>query len=540
MVFENTLDALIVGAGFSGLYVLNKLRKEGFNVKIYESGSGIGGTWYWNRYPGARTDSEIMYYQFMQDGLWEGFQWQERFAGQEQLLEYFSHVDQKLGLSKDIHLNTKVVSAEFNKSLGKWFIKSDDDGKELHTWASHLVLCTGFAEKRYTPPFRGLDNFSGEIYHTSLWPQSEVNFKGKRVAVIGTGASGVQVIQEISSDVKHLTVYQRTPNLALPMRQENFKNQNIWKFPHHSEYKDIFAGTRKSFFGMDRNFVDKKTMDVPEDVRRQFFEELYAEGGFAFVIGNYHDVLTNPDANDEVYKFWCEKTRARIVDPLKKDILAPTTPPHPLFAKRASLEQRYYEVYNQRNVDIINIRQSPIIEITNSGIKTEREGVTELDVIILATGFDSITGGILNIRIVNGDGETIQDKWKDGTWTNLGLCTAQFPNMYFLYGPQAPTALSNGPTCIEIQGDWIVKLIVHMRSNNKTTVVSTKEAENAWRSKVIELWNSTLFCHTASWYNGGNIPGKPIEPLNYAGGIPSYVDALETCAENGYQGFILS
>lgn len=539
MVIENTIDVLIVGAGFSGLFVMHKLRKEGFNVKIYEKGSGIGGTWFWNRYPGARTDSSNVFYQFMQDELWQGFEWQERFADQKQILAYFKHVDQKLCLSKNIQFDTKVISAEFNKARGQWCIISDKDNESC-TWASHLILCTGFAERRYTPPFKGYNNFGGEIYHTSLWPENGVNLAGKRVAVVGTGASGVQVIQEIASDVKHLTVYQRTPNLALPMQQSNVKNQKNWRFPQHSELDKIFAATRKSFFGMDKNFAQFNTLDVPIEKRRQFYEDLFAEGGFAFIIGNYEDVLVNQDANHEAYNFWCEKARARINDPLKKEILAPTIPPHPLFAKRASLEQRYYEVYNQNNVDIISLRQSPIVEITNIGIKTENEGVTEFDVIIFATGFDSITGGLLNIHIKNGDGETLQEKWKEGTWTNLGLCTAGFPNMFFLYGPQAPTAFSNGPTCIEIQGDWIVKLIIYLKAQNKTTAMANKEAEADWKRKVVDLWNSTLFCRVESWYNGANIPGKPVEPLNYAGGIPSYVAALEACAQNGYEGFTIS
>lgn len=536
---EDTLDALIVGAGFAGLHILHKLRKKGFNVKIHETASDIGGTWFWNRYPGARTDSSNVFYQFMQDEIWQGFEWKERCPGQKELMDYFHHVDKKLCLSKDIQFKTKVTSAEFNNSRGKWLIKSDN-GNLIHTWASHLVLCTGFAERRYTPPFKGISDFEGQIYHTSYWPDKEVNFHGKRVAVIGTGASGVQVIQEIASEVEHLTVYQRTPNFALPMQQSTIDNQSNWKFPHHSKYQDIFDGTRKSFFGMDVNFATVNTMDVPADKRRQFYECLFAEGGFAFVLGNYQDVLTNQEANDEAYKFWCEKTRARIVDPVKRDILAPIIPPHPLFAKRVSLEQRYYEAYNRSNVDIINVRQSPIIEFTSSGIRTEQEGVTEFDIIVLATGFDSITGGILNIHLTNGNGETLQDKWKDGTWTSLGLSTADFPNMYFTYGPQAPTALSNGPTCIEIQGDWIVQLMAYMKAQNKTTVVATKEAEMDWKTKVNDFWNSTLFCRALSWYNGGNVPGKPIEPLNYAGGIPSYVAALTHCAENGYQGFIFS
>lgn len=533
---ENTLDALIVGAGFSGLYVLQNLRKEGLKAKIYEGGSGIGGTWFCNRYPGARTDSATQFYQFMQDDMWQQFEWKERFAGQKELLAYFQCVDQTRSLSKDIQFNTKVTSARFDQSRSQWLIKTDNKNV-MDTWANHLILCTGFAERRYTPSFKGLGNFKGDMYHTSLWPENEVSLKGKRVAVIGTGASAVQVIQEISPDVDHLTVYQRTPNLALPMKQACTVSNRL---PQHSEYKKIFAGTHKSFFGMDRNFLEKNAMDVSAEERKTLFERLYAEGGFAFVLGNFQDVLTNQDSNDEAYKFWCEKTRARINDPLKRDILAPIIPPHPIFAKRASLEQRYYEVFNQNNVDIINVRRSPIVEITESGIRTEQEGIIEFDVIVLATGFDSITGGILNIEIVNEDGKKLEDKWKDGAWTNLGLSTADYPNMYFLYGPQAPTALSNGPTCIEIQGDWIVKVIVYLRDHKKKTIVATKEAEIDWKRKVCDLWNSTLLCQTSSWYNGANIPGKPVEPLNYAGGIPSYIEALKTSAENGYQGFLLS
>lgn len=534
------VDALIVGGGFSGLHVLHTLREEGFNVKVYEAGSGIGGTWFWNRYPGARTDSEHLYYQFMKNGIWQQFEWKEKFAGQKELLDYFNHIDQKLGFSKDIRFNTKVLSAKFDNARGKWSVKSiKENVNEVHTWASHLILCTGFAERRYTPPFEGIDEFKGEMYHTSLWPETEVNLKGKRVAVIGTGASGVQVIQEIAADVEHLTVYQRTPNFALPMVQKQIDNKEEASFDH-SQLQDVFRGARKLFFGMSRNFLEVNAMDVSADARRQFYEELFADGGFAYILGNYQDVITNRDSNYEAYKFWCEKTRARIDDPRKKDILAPIIPPHPAFAKRASLEQRYYEVYNRSNVDIIDVKQSPIVSITNTGIRTKDEGVIAFDVIILATGFDSITGGILNIDIENGFGETLATKWKEGTWTNLGLCTADYPNMFFLYGPQAPTALSNGPTCVEIQGDWIVKLIAYMREHKKTTVTATKEAEIDWKNKVNDAWNDTLFCETSSWYNGGNIPGKPREPLNYAGGVPSYVAALDTCSENGYQGFVFS
>lgn len=537
MMTENTLDALIVGAGFAGLHVLHNLRKNGLSATIFEAGSGIGGTWFWNRYPGARTDSIHTVYQFTQDDIHKGFKFSERFAGQRQLLDYFRHVDSKLNLSKNIQFNTRVISAEFSASRSQWLVKSDD-GKL--TWARHLILCTGFAERKYTPPFEGLAEFKGKMFHASRWPESDVALKGKRVAVIGTGATGVQIIQEIAEDVSHLTVYQRTPNLALPMQQSTVHDQSKWKFPQEDEYPEIFAKVRETFFGLDMNSVPLNAMDVTPEERRLLYEDLYNIGGFAFILGNYQDAITDQESNNESYAFWCEKTRARINDPVKQEILAPKTPPHPIFAKRPSLEQTYYDVFNQSNIDIINVRSSPIVKITEIGIQTVNEGEIEFDVIVFATGFDSVTGGILNIHITNSDSETIQDKWKDGAWTNLGMTTAGFPNMYFLYGPQAPTAFSNGPTCIEVQGDWIVELIVHMKAANKTCVVATKDAENSWKQSVNDAWNATLFPAADGWYNGANIPGKPIEPLNYIGGIPAYIAALEASSKSNYEGFVLT
>lgn len=534
---ETTLDALLVGAGFAGLHVLHKLRKEGLNAKIFEAGPGIGGTWYWNRYPGARTDSIHTVYQFTQDDIYKGFKFSERFAGQKQLLAYFRHVDEKLNLSRDIQFNTRVISAEFSTSRSQWHVKSDD-GK--FTWARHLVLCTGFAEREYTPPFDGLDNFNGKLFHASRWPESVVEMKGKRVAVIGTGATGVQIIQEIAGDVSYLAVYQRTPNLALPMQQSTIQDQSKWKFPQEDEYPTLFSKVRETFFGLDMCSAKQNAMDATPEERRILYEDLYKLGGFAFILGNYQDVITNQEANNEAYSFWCEKTRVRINDPVKQEILAPKTPPHPIFAKRPSLEQNYYDVFNQSNVDIINVRQSPIVKITKAGIQTVNEGEIDFDIIIFATGFDSVTGGILNIHINNGANETIQDKWKPGTWTNLGMTTAGFPNMYFLYGPQAPTAFSNGPTCIEVQGDWIAELIAYMRAENKTSVVATKAAEDSWKKSVNDAWNATLFPAADGWYNGANIPGKPVEPLNYIGGIPAYIAALDASSKNNYEGFVLT
>lgn len=537
MTTPNSIDVLIVGAGFSGLHLLQKLRKLDFTVKIYESGSDLGGTWYWNRYPGIRVDSECTYYQYSQDDLWKGFDWTERFPGQQEIQKYFNHVDEKLNLRKDINFNTTVTSAEFCGNKKKWLVKTNVDG--VDTWANTFILCTGAADYKYTPSFKGLDKFKGVTCHTRLWP-TDVNTKGKRVAVIGTGASGIQVIQEIAPEVSHMTVYQRTPNIALPMQQATIENQKNWKFPPYEKRQQILTESRTTFSGLYMDNIKCNGADVKPEERRVVFEKLFERGGFHFIGANYQDILLNRDINRAAYDFWCEKTRARIIDPLKRDILAPLIPPHPFGAKRNSLEQSYYESFNQDNVDIIDIRKSPILEITENGIKTVVEGEIDVDIIVLATGFDALTGSILNIEIKNENNKLLKDKWKNGVWTNVGMTTADFPNMFFLYGPQAPTSFANGPSLAEIQGDWIVRLLVYMRNHCKSKIVATEEAEKNWKKIVTDLWDMSLGREADSWYQGANIPGKPIEPLVYAGGIPRYVAILEDSAVNDYSGFELS
>lgn len=537
MAAEQSVDVLIVGAGFSGLHLLQKLRKLGFNTRIYESGSGIGGTWYWNRYPGARVDSDFTFYQYSQDELWKDFEWTERFPGQDQLEKYFKHVDNKLNLSKDIHFNTTVTSAEFIHSRSQWFVETNVDGS--HTWANTLILCTGIADLRYTPSFKGLHHFKGITCHTKAWPK-DLDLAGKRVAVIGTGSSGIQVIQEISPKVEHLTVFQRTPNIALPMVQSTIQDQRNWKFPPYEKFQEILERSRLTFSGLDMDYIKSNGADATPDERRAVFQDLFYRGGFYFICANYQDILVDKDTNDAAYDFWCKATRARINDPIKKDILAPLIPPHPFGAKRNSLEINYYEMFNRSNVDLIDVRKSPIVEISEQGIATELEGETKVDIIIFATGFDAVTGGILNIDIKTDENQSLRDKWKNGVWTNIGMTIAGFPNMFFTYGPQAPTAFANGPSLAEIQGDWIARLLVYMRNKNKKKIVASEEAEKNWKKTVDDLWNVSLCPIADSWYQGANIPGKTREPLIYAGGIPQYVSILEDSAKNGYTGFVLS
>jgi len=539
MVQEKSLDVLVVGAGFSGLHMLQKLRKLGFKVKIYESGTDIGGTWYWNRYPGARVDSDFPFYQFSQDDIWKGFEWTERFPCQQEIVNYFKHVDNKLHLSKDIEFNKRVTSAEFNDSRNQWVIKTNNSD-EIATYANALVLCVGFSDRRYTPHFVGSDKFKGTTIHTAMWPKNGLDIVGKRVAVVGTGDSGVQVIQEIASQVDHLTVYQRTPNLALPMQQSSILDQSKWKFPTDDKREEIFRKTRTTFTGMDFDFIQTNCADATPEEREKVFEDCFKRGGLSFWKGTYKDILFNQESNDIAYQFWCKKTRPRINDPVKKDILAPLNAPHPFGTKPISLEQSYYEVYNQDNVDIINVRQSPIVEITETGIKTEKEGVIDVDIIIFATGFDAQTGAILNIDIKNERNESLQDKWKNGVWTNFGMSVAGYPNMFFTYGPQAPTGIANGPVCVEVQGDWIINLLAKMKKENITRIDTTEEAESKWKETINSIWNNSLFPLADSWYQGANIPGKPRETLNFAGGIPMYIRILNDCANNNYEGFLLN
>ncbi|KZF21997.1 FAD dependent oxidoreductase [Xylona heveae TC161] len=524
------LDALVVGAGFSGLWQLYNLRKAGFKVKAFESGHNLGGIWYFNRYPGARVDSDVPLYEYSLEELWRGWNWTEKFPGWQELRAYFDYVEKKLDLKKDIRFNAKVTKAVWDNDKNQWDVWASDGS---HVRTRFLILTVGFAAKRYTPYIKGLDTFLGECHHTGDWPEEGVVYEGKRVGVIGTGASGVQVIQTVGPKVKHLTVFQRTPNLAVAMQQEKLDKVN-----DKSDYPEIFRMRTNTFAGYHFDNSDKKTFEVSPEERLAHYESLWQAGGFRFWLGTFNDMLWDQAANEEAYKFWREKVRARINDPVKKELLAPMKAPHAFGTKRPSLEQTYYEVYNQPNVDLINLRENPIDEITPLGVKTA-DGVThELDLLVLATGFDSVTGSLLNIDIEGVHGAKLEAKWKHGTWTYLGMTTADFPNMFFPYGPQAPTAFCNGPTCAELQGDWVIDCLKYLRAKNLQKIDTLHEAEDAWRKHATELNDASLFPGTSSWYMGANVPGKPREVLNYIGGLRQYNQRISEVAENDYRGFV--
>lgn len=439
---SSELDVLIVGAGLSGIFNLHTTRKVGFSVKILEKGDKLGGVWYWNHYPGARVDTEFRDYQYSIEELWKDWNWSERFPDQGELMRYFEYVDQKLEISKDVLFNTRVVSARFNPNLDRWDVSTDNG---LVVRPRFMILCTGICSESYIPLFKGLESFRGIIHHTARWPQEGVDMRDKRVGVIGTGASGVQVIQEAGPICAHLTVFQRTATPCLPMKQ--YKLDNITQNKLKETYPDMFKKRKSTLGGFYFDAIYDKFLELSKEQRSRVLEELWQKGGMHYWTGGFTDMFTDEAVNDEIYEFWRKKTLARIKDPEIQEILAPKIPPHPFGIKRHPMEQNYYEMFNLPNVTVVHLAHNPVDEITNGGLRTKDGTEHELDIIVLATGFNAYTENISRINIEGTDGITIGEKWKKKVSTYLGLACAGYPNMFLIYGPQAPSALCNGPTC---------------------------------------------------------------------------------------------
>src|SRR5215213_9582877 len=527
----NELDAVIVGAGLAGLYALYKLRdKMGLSARIFEAGDGVGGTWYWNRYPGARSDSSSWIYCYSFDeGLRQEWQWSERYPGQQEMLGYLEHVADRFDLNRDIQLGTHVTGATFDEETNRWEVRTDAGGVVS---ARFLVAALGALSAANVPDIPGMETFAGERYHTAEWPKEGVDFTGKRVGLIGTGATGIQVATEIAEQAEHLAVFQRTPDYAVPLGNHPIDDEHErW---YKQNYEEIWESVRHNFSGHDYDPIGKEAQEATPEERERAFQERWDRGGFGLWLGNYDDILEDREANDAVSEWVRQKIRERVDDPETAEKLTPRD--HAFGTKRVPLENNYYEIFNQDNVELVDVKETPIQEITPTGVRTE-DGEYEFDALVFATGFDAMTGPYNKIDIRGRDGQLLRDKWAEGPRTYLGLMSAGYPNLFAITGPQSPSVLTNMPVAIEQHVEYISGAIRHMRDNGLEVVEPTREAEEGWVDYSQEVAHATLFPESATWYMGANIPGKPQVFLPYVGGLGLYREKCEEVAANGYEGF---
>ncbi len=528
-------DAVVVGAGFSGLYALHNLCNEmGLSARVLEAGSGICGTWYWNRYPGARSDSSSWIYCYSFDEeLRQEWQWSERYPQQREMLSYLDHVAEKFDLNRDIQIGTRVTSATFDEETNRWEIRTDT-GDVFST--RFLIAALGALSAANVPDIPGLENFTGEWYHTAEWPQEDVDFTGKSVGVIGTGATGIQAATEIAEQAGHLTVFQRTPNYALPLG--NYPLDAEFRRWYKENYDEIWEWVRHNFSGHDYDFIGKNALEATPEERERAFRERYDRGGFGLWIGNYDDILDNREANDTISEWVRERIAERVDDPATAEKLIPRD--HAFGTKRVPLENGYYEIFNRDHVELVDVRDAPIEEITPTGVCTMDGEEYEFDALVFATGFDAMTGPYDKIDIRGRGGQLLRDKWAEGPRTYLGLMSAGYPNLFAITGPQSPSVLTNMPVAIEQHVEWISGIIQHMRERGLDVVEPTREAEDEWVEHSQEVAHATLLPQSATWYMGANIPGKPRIFLPYLGGLGPYRQKCDEVAANDYEGFVFA
>jgi cation diffusion facilitator CzcD-associated flavoprotein CzcO len=522
-------DAIVIGAGVAGLYQLYRLRQAGLSVRLYEDGSGVGGTWYWNRYPGCRFDSESESYGYSwSPELLQEWDWKEHYSGQPENERYLNFVADKFDLRRDIQFNSRVTSAVYDERANRWDIQLEHGERAR---AQFLVTATGLLSARYTPPFEGIDSFQGESFHTSRWPKEPVNFKGKRVAVIGTGATGVQLIPEIAKEVGHLTVFQRTPNYCAPCRNSlvSPETQQEWK----ANYEQIHKRIRETTAAFIHDFDRRKTLEVPKEERLAFYEELWTQPGFKKWLSNFYDIMIDPAANEDFAEFVRNKIRQRVKDPVVAEKLIPRD--HPFGSKRIPLETGYYDAYNRDNVLLVDVREAPIERITSRGVKTT-EKEYEFDMIIYATGFDAVTGSLTRMDIRGLDGQTLKDKWANGPRTFLGIQTAGFPNLFIAIN----NSFCNYTVCAESMVEWITNCIGYIREKGYKRIDATPQAETAWVEYINKAGAGSIFTKAKSaWFMGTNIPGKTRAILLNPIPAPAYRAKCNEAAANGYRDFVM-
>jgi cyclohexanone monooxygenase len=526
------LDAVVVGAGFAGLYMLYRLRRLGLSTRVFEAGDGIGGTWYWNRYPGARCDVESMDYSYsFSDELQQEWRWTERYASQPEILRYIGHVADRFDLRRDIQLSTRVSEAAFDEAADRWTIRTDR-GDEVS--ARFCIMATGCLSTPQRPPFAGLDSFAGKWYQTSNWPHEGVDFSGQRVAVIGTGSSAIQSIPLIAREAAHLFVFQRTPNFSIPAH--NGPLDPAYEREVKSNYAGFRQRARDSRIGFVVPLNNCSALSLSDEERREEYEARWRRGGLGFGF-SFTDLLTDERANETAAEFFRDKIRATVRDPKAAEMLAPRD--YPIGTKRVCVDTNYYATFNRDNVTLVNLRETSIEAVTPLGLRTSNAEYP-LDAIVFAIGFDAMTGALLNIDIRGRSGERLQQKWAEGPRTYLGLAIAGFPNLFAITGPGSPSVLSNMIVSIEQHVDWIADCIAYLRQRGCQCVEATPEAEEAWVAHVNEVGNTTLYPRANSWYTGANIPGKPRIFMPYIGGVGTYRQKCDEVAANGYQGFSIT
>ncbi len=523
-------DVLIVGAGFSGMYLLHKMRGLGKKALVLEQGGDVGGTWYWNRYPGARCDIESMEYSYsFSDELQQEWTWSERYSPQPEILEYANHVADRFDLRSDIVFDTKVTSAHYDEDANLWRVGSEDG--ETRT-ARFLVFATGCLSEPNWPDIEGREDFEGPTYLTGLWPHEGVDFTGQKVAVIGTGSSGIQSIPQIAQQADELVVFQRTPNYAIPAWNRDLDDDFVADFKaRYGEIRDQARMERAGFIGSDVRH-EELALELPEDEVRAELEERWRQGGLTFMT-SYADMGISLEANEIVAEFVREKIRERVKDPATAELLCPDS--YPIGTKRLCVDIDYFETFNLDHVHLVNLRATPIERITATGIKTSEKDY-EFDAIVFATGFDAMTGTLAKIDIRGRGGARLRDKWEHGPLTYLGLMTTGYPNMFLVTGPQSPSVLSNMMTSIEQHVDWISDCIERV---DQGAIEPMQKAEDEWVEHNNLIAQMSLYPYANSWYMGDNIPGKTRIFTAYVGGVGEYRQMCDAIAERGYAGFVI-
>ena len=525
------VDAVVIGAGFAGLYMLHRLRDMGLSVRVFERGSGVGGTWYWNRYPGARCDTDSVEYSYQfSDALQQEWRWTERFATQPEILRYLEHVADRFDLRRDIRFGTTVTEAAFDEAAGCWRIATDD-GARLS--ASYCIMATGCLSAVNRPEFDGLDRFAGEWYHTGAWPHEGVSFAGKRVGIVGTGSSAIQSIPLIAAEADHLTVFQRQANYTVPARNAPL-DAGVYA-DIRAQYGELRQQAKQTPTGCWWHVNPATADEMSPSARRRELEARWETGGLC-MYSVFKDVLMNDEANEIAAAFIREKIRGLVHAPQVAALLSP----HSFVGcKRICLDTDYFATFNRPNVTLVDISDAPVEEITRAGLRTGGREY-ELDTIVFAIGYDAMTGPLLRIDIRGAGGQTLKAKWADGPRTYLGLLVEGFPNLFTITGPSSPSVLTNMVPAIEQHVEWIADCIANARACGRPRIEATREAEDGWMAHHEEVAAETLFPSCNSWYVGANVPGKPRKVTPYTGGFPTYIEKCDAVVANGYEGFSLT